>query len=333
MTAQLVMIALPFIFCCMLVEHYFAKRQAKYSLRSFAANLQHAIAKQSLDIFIRALFIGCYILLYNHFRITNIPFHWISWVVVFLCHDFLEYWVHRAMHHFHVLWGMHLIHHSAEEMNLSVSLRHPWFSTLFNTIPLYLFAIAGVSPLMLVTISTVSFVASFWTHTEAIPKLGWLERILITPSLHRVHHGCNNAYLDKNFGQILSIWDQIFGTYIDETEKPVYGLTLPVHTDNPLWENLYYYAFLIKVVRRTKGIGQKMRLFLQSITKLNERFSKQELMSLMQPENKKGEIHPQTKWRGWRILLVGILMASLGLVLTMMAMEDNWTTVQKIMGV
>ncbi|HLF65736.1 MAG TPA: hypothetical protein VI603_18390, partial [Saprospiraceae bacterium] len=92
------------------------------------------------------------------------------------------------------------------------------------------------------------------------------------------------------------------------------------------------YAFLIKVVRRTKGIGQKMRLFLQSIAKLNERFSKQELMRLIQPENKKGEIHSQTKRRGWRILLIGILLASLGLVLTMMAMEDNWTTVQKIMG-
>ena len=131
------------------------------------------------------------------------------------------------------MWAVHVAHHSSERYNLSTALRQPVADSITIAIPYSLLALLGVRPALIEQARGLNLIYQFWIHTEAIRTIGWLERVLNTPSHHRVHHGSNRRYLDRNHGSILIVWDRLFGTFEPETDQVVYGLTKNIDTYNP----------------------------------------------------------------------------------------------------
>ncbi|MDI5973223.1 sterol desaturase family protein [Streptomyces sp. SL13] len=188
---------------------------------------------------IAAIYLGVYEL-----TPLRIPLHWWTVVAMLLAQDFFYYWSHREHHVIRLLWACHVVHHSSQNFNLSTALRQPW--TTWTVWPFYLPMIAcGVSPAAVAFCSSVNLVYQFWVHTERVGRL-WrpLEFVLNTPSHHRVHHASQGGYLDRNFGGILIVWDRMFGSFVPETDRPVYGLTTNIGTFNPLRVATHEYAAL-----------------------------------------------------------------------------------------
>ena len=156
-----------------------------------------------------------------------------AWVAIFFLDDFAYYWFHRISHEVRVFWASHVVHHSSQYFNLSTALRQTW--TPMTYLPFWLpIALLGFKPWMIVTMQAISLMYQFWIHTERIDKLPrWFELIFNTPSHHRVHHGSNDMYLDRNYGGILIIWDRMFGTFQGEDEPVKYGLTKNLRTFSP----------------------------------------------------------------------------------------------------
>ncbi|MEO7070928.1 MAG: sterol desaturase family protein [Nostocoides sp.] len=148
--------------------------------------------------------------------------------------DFIYYWNHRMAHESRWLWAMHSVHHSSERYNLSTALRQPVADGVTLSVPYGLLALLGVRPSVIENARALNLIYQFWIHTEAVQSIGWLEKVLNTPSHHRVHHGSNTRYLDRNHGSILILWDKLFGTFEPEVEPVVYGLTKNIGSDNPV---------------------------------------------------------------------------------------------------
>ncbi|HEX5746324.1 MAG TPA: sterol desaturase family protein [Archangium sp.] len=173
----------------------------------------------------------------------------LAWVLLFFAEDLCYYWFHRVHHESRLFWASHVVHHSSEHYNLSTALRQTWtpMSGLLFWAPLPLL---GFHPAMVLLAHALSLLYQFWIHTEAIGRMGPLEWVLNTPSHHRVHHGANPRYLDRNYAGILIIWDRLFGTFQAEDERPVYGLTKNIHTYNPLRIAFHEYAAILRDVLR-----------------------------------------------------------------------------------
>ncbi|HSO64777.1 MAG TPA: sterol desaturase family protein [Ornithinibacter sp.] len=154
--------------------------------------------------------------------------------VAILGWDAIYYWNHRFNHESRWLWAMHVVHHSSERYNLSTALRQPVAEGLTMSVPYGLLALAGVRPSVIENARALNLIYQFWIHTEAVRSIGWLEHVLNTPSHHRVHHGTNRQYLDRNHGSVLILWDRLFGTFEREDEPVVYGLTTNIDTSNPV---------------------------------------------------------------------------------------------------
>lgn len=217
----------------------------------------------------RALFgfgitIVSYQVLFNHLAIWHIPTTWLTYVVAFIVLDFEGYWGHRLVHQINFLWNRHLIHHSSQEYNLACALRqsisefvHVLF---FLGIPA---AVVGLSPAIVAVVFPVHKLAQYWYHTRLINKLGFLEHIIVTPSHHRVHHALNPIYIDKNYSPIFIIWDKLFGTFQPEleSEPPVYGITRPSQTRNPITINFEHFFLMLKDAWRTDSWADKLTIW------------------------------------------------------------------------
>ncbi len=169
-----------------------------------------------------------------HHRVTDLGSSWLGWTVAMIGWDFAYYWTHRWEHEVRFFWAAHVNHHSSEYYNLSTALRQPWTPLLIlATFPPL--ALLGVSPELIMAAGGVNLLYQFWIHTEAIDRLPeWFEFIFNTPSHHRVHHGTNPQYLDRNHGGILILWDRMFGSFEPEVDRVLYGITKNIHTFN-LW--------------------------------------------------------------------------------------------------
>jgi sterol desaturase/sphingolipid hydroxylase (fatty acid hydroxylase superfamily) len=166
--------------------------------------------------------------------------------------DAVYYWNHRAMHESRWLWAIHVVHHSSERYNLSTALRQPVADAFGMFVPYSLMALAGFRPQLIETARGVNLLYQFWIHTETIGKLGRLEEVLNTPSHHRVHHGSNRRYIDRNHGSILIVWDRLFGTFQREDELVVYGLTTNINTFNPARIATHEHAAILRDVARAR---------------------------------------------------------------------------------
>src|SRR5688572_11785803 len=160
---------------------------------------------------------------------------WWTWVLLFFIDDLAYYVFHRVSHESRLFWNFHVVHHSSEQYNLSVAVRQSWFSGTLHWDVYAPIMLLGFTPWMFFTTHVFSLIYQFWVHTKHINKLWPLEWILITPSHHRVHHGVNNPYLDKNYAGVLIIWDRLFGSFVQETETPRYGIIKPLKSYNAVW--------------------------------------------------------------------------------------------------
>jgi sterol desaturase/sphingolipid hydroxylase (fatty acid hydroxylase superfamily) len=256
--------AVPVFFSMIGVEVWLAarKRRKVYRFADAVADLSAGITQQTLLIFQKAALVFVYLWGYEHRVITLSSSSVAVWVAAFLLVDFVYYWWHRLSHEVNFLWAAHVIHHSSEDYNLAVALRQgvftPWTISPFH-LPL---ALLGVPPVVMLAADSFNTLYQFWIHTELVGKLGVLEKVMNTPSHHRVHHGINPRYLDKNYGGILIIWDALFGTLEPETEPVVYGLVKPLRSYNPLWGQLHRYVELAQISWRSKHALDRLKVWL-----------------------------------------------------------------------
>lgn len=184
---------------------------------------------------------------------------WWTWVLLFLIDDFAYYWFHRASHEIRVFWNFHVVHHSSNHYNLSVAVRQSWFGGSIVWIFYFPIMLLGFAPWMFALVHGLNLLYQFWIHTRHVKKLGVLETFLNTPSHHRVHHGADDIYLDRNYAGVLIIWDKLFGTFAPETVEPRYGTIEPLKSYNPLWINTHAWAEMFAAMRQKKGFGAKLR--------------------------------------------------------------------------
>jgi hypothetical protein len=173
-----------------------------------------------------------------------------AWITVFLLVDLGQYLIHRLSHRVSVLWACHAVHHSSEEFNYAVGLRNSSFHGFLIWVFFLPLAIAGVPWHMVAVCYGLNVLYQFWLHTRLVGRLGPFEAVLNTPSHHRVHHGIDAPYLDRNFGGVLIVWDRLFGTFRREAETPHYGILTPLASWNPVWANIHGFALIAAAWRR-----------------------------------------------------------------------------------
>ena len=188
---------------------------------------------------------------------------WVTWVVGFVLYDLTYYVQHRLHHEIKLLWATHIVHHHGEEFNLSTALRQTSTGWLWKWMFYIPMIVIGVPAEVFITVGGLNLLYQFWVHTEHIPKLGFIEKIFVTPSNHRVHHAKNPEYIDANYGGVFILWDRMFGTYIEEKEniKPVYGTVKALESWNPIWANIeVFYNMLLDSIR-TKKWSDKIKVW------------------------------------------------------------------------
>lgn len=265
--ADPIALAVPFFFVLIAIEVLVARRRgvAVYRLTDAVTDLSCGITSQVVLLVWVSLQLGIYTWVFEHAALVRWPAPWLPWLVALLGVDFLYYWWHRLSHEVNVLWAAHVVHHQSEDYNLAVALRQAVL-TSWTVLPFYLpLAVLGVPPLVYAASVAISTLYQFWIHTQLVGKVrGPLDLVLNLPSHHRVHHAVNPQYLDKNYGAILIVWDRLFGTYEEEVERPVYGLTKPLGSFDPIWAQVHYWFELAALSRRAVGLRAKLRVWLAS---------------------------------------------------------------------
>lgn len=264
--ALLTPLALGFIILEILVCWYYKKNHITF--QEAVANFGTALGNQTMNVLVAAGVYLIYGYLWDKYRIIDsIEMNAINFILLLVGIDFIFYWVHRWGHQVNIMWAAHSPHHSAEEMNFFVALRASVTQRLFSFLFFWPLTIIGFKPVDIYMMTGLHLFISFLHHTELIPKLWrWIEYIFTTPSHHRVHHGINFVYLDKNFGEFLIIWDRIFGTYAEEEEKVVYGMYNPPNTWNPININFHYYMLLWKDAVAAPRWIDKFRIWFMPLT-------------------------------------------------------------------
>ncbi|ASZ14834.1 sterol desaturase [Chitinophaga sp. MD30] len=254
--------ALPLFLALMGVEYLYARKTGKryFSLTGSISNINVGIAERLLDTFTVGVFYFVYDYLYRHFGMFDIKSSILLWLTLFICTDFIWYWYHRLAHEVNVLWAAHVVHHQSDDFNYTTSARITVFQAFARMMFWSILPVIGFPPAMIVSVQLVHGLYPFFIHTRTIGKLGVLEYIFVTPSHHRVHHASNPKYLDKNYGDVLIIWDKIFGTFEVEEEEPTYGLTKPLESHSFLWQHFHFVLEVLYAFRQTSGWRNKVKV-------------------------------------------------------------------------
>ena len=258
--------AIPIFAFLVFVEHLAAKIMGIKINRAsdMLSSLSSGLTNTSKDAIKFGVVLIGYSSLVENMTIYKVENLWIAIPIAFLVQDFSGYWLHRMNHRVNIFWNRHVIHHSSEEFNLSCGLRQS-ISVIFKFSAVLFIpaAIMGIDPMIFAVLGPIHLFMQFWYHTRLIGKMGVLEHIIVTPSHHRVHHAINPEYIDRNYGQILIIWDRMFGTFQKELSdvKPVYGVLRPVKSWNPILINFKHTYQLCKDAWRTKSYYDKLRIW------------------------------------------------------------------------
>ncbi|WP_225309542.1 sterol desaturase family protein [Larkinella humicola] len=257
--------AVPFFLFFMGLEYLVSKWQKKdyFRFNNSVANINVGIAERLLDTFTVGAFYFVYDYIHKHYAIFDLKPGILGWVALFLATDLVWYWYHRLAHEINLFWSAHVVHHQSEDFNYTTSARITVFQALIRTGFWTILPLIGFPAGMISTMLILHGLYPFFIHTRTIGKLGWLEYILVTPSHHRVHHASNPEYLDKNYGDVLIIWDKLFGTFVEEKEDAnelVYGLTKPLESHSFLWQQFHFMMELAETVRRTPGFVPKIKV-------------------------------------------------------------------------
>jgi len=254
--------AVPFFAIFMLLEYYISVRKNKkvHHFNESIANLNVGIAERIADLLTTGTFFFVFSWLYANFSIFSIESNATTWILLFLATDLLWYWYHRFGHTVNLFWASHIVHHQSDDFNYTAAARITVFQAVARGLFWCVLPIIGFKPEMITVLLLIHGTYPFFTHTQLVGKLGWLEYIIVTPSHHRVHHSSNPEYLDKNYGDMLIVWDKIFGTFIEETTEPKYGLTQSLGSYSFLWQHFHYVLELIVALRMTKSVKQKLKV-------------------------------------------------------------------------
>ena len=228
-----------------------------YNGEDSIANFCIATANASLNLFLKGIAFAAYQFL-EPYAPAHLGNQWWVWVLLFLFTDLFYYLFHVLGHKSRFFWASHVVHHSSEKFNLTTALRSGITNTPFRFMFSAPLVLIGFSPIAVILMDSLVLIYTFFIHSEVVGKLGWIEKIFNTPSHHRVHHGSDHEYVDKNFGAVLIFWDKLFGTFQSEVQRPVYGLTKPIRTYNPVKIAFGEWVSLIKDVNRAKNWGEKI---------------------------------------------------------------------------
>jgi sterol desaturase/sphingolipid hydroxylase (fatty acid hydroxylase superfamily) len=263
--AEVLYYAIPF-FVLLLVLEYLSFRQVRaenedligYDMRDTRTSLSMGLGNVAINFGWKFVVLAAYAGIYELTPLRLDPGDWWVWVLLFFADDFSYYWFHRISHESRAFWASHVVHHSSQHYNLSTALRQTWVPMTYFPFWLWLPAI-GFPPWMVLLAQAWSLIYQFWIHTEKIRRLPrWFELIFNTPSHHRVHHGVNEQYLDRNYGGILIIWDRLFGTYEPEGERVRYGLTTQLRTFRPVRVAFHEYIAMWHDIKRAARFRDKL---------------------------------------------------------------------------
>lgn len=260
------LIAMPIFLGLVFFEKWYGWRKGKDTLRTMdmISSLSSGITNVVKDVLGLSVSILTYSWLLGKVALYHIESSWLTYLVAFIVLDFQGYWVHRWSHEINLFWNKHAIHHSSEDYNLACALRQS-ISSFVNLFTFFLLpaALLGVPANVIAVVAPIHLFMQFWYHTQHIGKMGFLEKIIVTPSHHRVHHALNPEYMDRNHSQIFIIWDKLFGTFQEELPEvpPVYGITRPAHTWNPVKINFQHLWLLFKDAWRARSWRDKLRIW------------------------------------------------------------------------
>lgn len=271
--------AAPIMFALVLIEYLVGRTKYKnlYSGKDFLASLSIGIGNLILNGFMK---IGMFTVFLFFFNLApfKIPHTWWSYITCLILLDFFRYWAHRIAHEQRFWWSTHVVHHSSEHYNFSVSFRLSWTQNLKIVffLPVILM---GFHPLVFFIVHQIEVLYQFWIHTELIRKLPRpIEYIFTTPSHHRVHHSVNERYIDKNYGSTFIIWDRMFGTFKEEDEQAIYGITKPVDSYNPFFLVFHEWLEVGKDILKARSLKQIWNiLFGSPVLKHKEDLAKLEM--------------------------------------------------------
>ena len=263
--AEVLYYAIPF-FVLLLVLEYLSFRQVRaenegligYDPRDTRTSLTMGLGNVAINFVWKFAVLAAYVAIYELTPLRLDPGDWWVWVLLFFADDLSYYWFHRISHESRGFWASHVVHHSSQHYNLSTALRQTWVPMTYFPFWLWMPAV-GFEPWMVLLAQAWSLIYQFWIHTERIRRLpSWFEAIFNTPSHHRVHHGVNDQYLDRNYGGILIIWDRLFGTYEPEGERVRYGLTTQLRSYRPIQVAFHEYIAMWHDIRRAPRIRDKL---------------------------------------------------------------------------
>ncbi len=263
---KILLYAMPSFLVLVLFEKWWGWRKGNDTVRTndMLSSLSSGMTNVTKDVLGLSVVIISYGWLMDKVAVVHVPSGWITYAVAFIALDFAGYWVHRIAHEYNLFWNNHIVHHSSEEFNLACALRQS-ISSIVKIFAIFLLpaAFLGVPQEVIAIVAPLHLFAQFWYHTQHIGRMGILEKIIVTPSHHRVHHAINAEYLDKNYGQIFIFWDKLFGTFQEEmpTVPAVYGVTRPVQTWNPIKINFMHLWLLIKDAWRAERLEDKFKIW------------------------------------------------------------------------
>jgi sterol desaturase/sphingolipid hydroxylase (fatty acid hydroxylase superfamily) len=265
--ALAIALSVPFFFILIGVEQLWASRAKLriYRATDAISSLACGVVQQATGVFAKGLIIGSYAAILAalpyppplgeaFFQVGSIP----GWIVLMILVDHQYYWFHRASHRVNVFWATHVVHHQSEEYNLSTALRQSALQGFVSVIFYWPIALLGVPLSMFIGAITANTLYQFWIHTRLIGKLGPLEWVLNTPSHHRIHHGIDPAYIDKNYGGISIVWDRLYGTFAEETVEPSYGTVKPLKSFDALWANVDSWVTIARLMGAATTLREKL---------------------------------------------------------------------------
>ena len=260
----IIIYAIPFFVFAMLLEFFVAsaKNIKSYTAKDAFSSIAMGLGNVFIGFVSKLFVFAALYYVYENLRIFTIPITWWSFIILFFLDDFSYYWFHRTSHENRFFWASHVVHHSSKHYNLSTALRQTWTGSFYSFIFWLWLPLFGFHPGMIIFQMSISLLYQFWIHTELIQKMPkWIELFFNTPSHHRVHHGSNPIYLDKNHAGILIIWDKLFGTFQPElkSEKVQYGLVVNIKTYNPIFIAFNEWGALFKDLN-TKNISVMNRI-------------------------------------------------------------------------
>ena len=279
---EIIVWAAPVMFFFAILEYYISKKQNHdfYESKETMGSVLVGLGNVLISFLIKAALLLVVVVVYNLVP-WRMHLNWWTFIPAYIFWDFCSYWAHRVSHSQRFWWATHIVHHSGEKYNLTVSFRLSWVQhiKIIFFVPAMLI---GFHPIIIFVTNQIAVLFQFWVHTEYIRRLHpAIEYIFATPSNHRVHHGSQEQYIDRNFGATFIIWDRIFGTYEPEGEKVAYGLTTNIeHKANPLHINFHEYKEIWKDVKAADTFGEKLYAIFGSPIKIDQAKKRKAAMAL-----------------------------------------------------